>query len=146
MKQNRNLHQPKYFDDLVSQTKAFCHEYKIDKQFTVEIYKLDKDTWPTTSIPHAGEKGVYAFLSDSQRVLYIGKASMNNTLGARIASYFVSKPEFRSKFEWSEPLRTVAIIAVTDGPQAAALEEFLIWNLNPPDNTRGKRAVRPDRE
>ena len=105
------------------------------------------DEWP-----YSRRNGVYLVLSETGRVLYIGKAS-RGTIGARLSEYFKCdeakrcrivdpiKPidGVRPRGGWSERPAYVLTVAVPDdlSSAASALEEYLIWTLRPCDNTLG---------
>jgi hypothetical protein len=94
-----------------------------------------KNPWP-----FGDRAGVYLIYSDSFELLYIGKASMNRSLGYRLYDYFGGGPTCILKSDsWKQAPRFVVNIAVpTEMPfEAPALEEFLIRKLNPSTNVCG---------
>lgn len=98
-----------------------------------------RPSWPDRW-PNADKRGVYLMLGDDDAVLYVGKASADSYLGARLAAYFRYGEDRRCKFiyeDWCP--RYVVTIAVPDDSsfEAPALEEFLIRELRPPRNTLG---------
>ena len=99
--------------------------------------------WPA-EWPNVSQKGVYFVFGSGGRLLYIGKASMNGTLGARLNAYFkIEKTTGMCQViqpSWTEKPMYIATLPVPEdmGFEAAALEEYLIRELKPPDNTRGK--------
>lgn len=96
--------------------------------------------WPEIW-PHAGRAGIYAFLNEGLEVIYVGKASLRNSLGARISSYcgYGTHRECRFYGEWKNLPRYVLVVAVPDETrfEAPALEEYLIRELQPSDNSTG---------
>ncbi|EDZ65766.1 hypothetical protein NOC27_2446 [Nitrosococcus oceani AFC27] len=96
--------------------------------------------WPEIW-PHAARAGIYAFLNEDSEVIYVGKASLRNSLGARISSYcgYGADRECRFYGEWRSPPRYVLVVAVPDETrfEAPALEEYLIRELQPSDNSAG---------
>jgi hypothetical protein len=98
--------------------------------------------WPE-SWPHLSRAGVYAFLSDEGELLYIGKASFRNSLAARLSTYcgYEAGPgtPCRLYHQWKTNPRYVVTIAVPESTrfEASALEEFLIGELQPPENSIG---------
>ncbi len=100
--------------------------------------------WPD-SFPNAEKHGVYVIFGKELQVLYIGKASMNNTLGSRLGSYFSyadDKKTCKVKSEyWSETPKYIITISVPDNMsfEAPAIEEYLIKSLcaSLPDNKIG---------
>ncbi len=105
---------------------------------TNRLYDLPKE-WKTTSFPDADGPGVYVFYDEDEKLSYVGKASWSNTLGNRIASYFKSHPEQgivpRSGHSWKRMPRYVQTISVQQHFEAPSLEEFLISELEPVDNS-----------
>jgi excinuclease UvrABC nuclease subunit len=97
------------------------------------------DTWPNST-----RRGVYFILSATGRLLYVGKASMDNVIGDRLSDYFETDATTKRcrivHDAWSEAPRFVATVAVPVemGFEAPALEEFLIEGLAPTDNVRGR--------
>lgn len=115
-----------------------------------EIYCLKKESsdspelgWPDTW-PQANRRGVYAIVSDD-RVLYIGKASQQ-PIGHRLSSYFrygeARECTTVAGHNWTHDPTHVVTWAVPDSSpfEASSLEEYLIIELKPCDNTAGKRA------
>jgi len=99
------------------------------------------NAWPG-SYPQAARRGVYLIGDDEMNVLYVGKASMSNTIGGRLSAYFSYAEDRGCRIKhpsWSKAPRFVVTVAVPyDAPfEAPALEEFLLGAISPPDNTRG---------
>ena len=96
--------------------------------------------WPDPW-PNGNQQGVYLILDRDQRVLYIGKASMGNTMDSRLDSYFGYTDERLCKIlgSWRERPKHVVTLAVPPGHgyEAVGLEEFLIDRLQPPENSQG---------
>jgi len=88
---------------------------------------------------NATEQGCY-FLCDERAVLYIGKASMGSSIGARVSSHFVwNGSELRSSNpSWKTTPPYLRSVVVSKPWEAASLEEFLTYNLNPPFNVAGR--------
>lgn len=80
-------------------------------------------------------------LDDDEAVIYVGKASADSWIGARLAKYFQYDANGRCRFihaEWC-PRYVVTVAVPDDSPfEAPALEEFLIKELQPRWNTLGK--------
>ena len=100
--------------------------------------------WPKHNWPDCDCKGVYLILDCKLSVIYIGKASMHNTLGYRLSGYFAYTNDGTGRCrivhsDWGVRPEFVATIAVPErmGFEAAALEEFLIDRLQPRENTHG---------
>lgn len=90
--------------------------------------------------PHADEKGVYLIFDDNLILTYVGKASMNNTIGARLYSHFGSGEVCNPRANWERRPRFLVTVKMPEGHgfEAPALEEFLIEKLHPDDNTAGR--------
>lgn len=101
--------------------------------------------WPDNSYPHSDRFGVYLFLDKKMDVIYIGKASMNNTLGRRINTYFRKNKDGSCKpvHQWSKgnaPEYVVTIPVLDEMSfEAPALEEYLIKSFSTllPNNKMG---------
>ena len=95
------------------------------------------DTWPNSS-----DAGVYALFCEDMALLYVGKSSMRNCLGARLSSYFgfSSEGACRINGDWGiNPKYLITIAVPSDATwEAPALEEFLIQRLNPLLNINGR--------
>lgn len=107
-------------------------------------YDLLSDWKLDVMLPYAEGKGVYAFFNKNEELLYVGKASLGNTLGRRVCSYFYAKPDrfgAKPRHPWTEKGRPrYALITATDFAfEAPSLEEYLIEALQPPENTVGLR-------
>lgn len=132
----------------------YCNKYRRADFPTLKIsglYDLFPDSehpglrtqfsWPD-SWPGAGKAGVYFFFDSELTLLYIGKASMGNSLGGRLSSFCGFGPNRKCSMKddgWKGNPRFVAVISVADHLkfEAPALEEFLIGELQPIDNTIG---------
>jgi hypothetical protein len=83
--------------------------------------------------PFSNENGCYVFYSCDKQLLYVGKASLKHALGARIGSYFrQGVPVHNGWSHFPEYLQTIKVQFAFEAP---SLEEFLITELTPPDNT-----------
>lgn len=104
--------------------------------------KTCESSWPDTW-PNCHDAGIYAILDIELNVLYIGKSSMQGSVGARLSSYFVYGDDRSCNFKhepyWTSRPRFVWTVAVPESTrfEAPALEEYLIRELRPRDNTRG---------
>ena len=87
--------------------------------------------------------GVYIMLDEGLSILYVGKASLRNSLGSRLAGYFgyFQYPHDRRckilSSNWTTLPRYVVTVGVAYPFEAPALEEYLIGELQPPDNRQG---------
>jgi hypothetical protein len=99
--------------------------------------------WPDPW-PNGWRKGVYLLFNGSGRLLYVGKASMNNFIGSRLSSHFHTDHSTKAckvaAPGWSEQPVYLATLAVPEEMsfEAPALEEYLIERLAPSDNVRGR--------
>jgi len=100
-----------------------------------------ENVWPK-AWPHCTRQGIYAICDDELYLLYVGKASMTNTIGCRLSNYFAYGEGKKCRVihdSWSRKPRFVVTVAVPQrlSFEAPALEEFLIGELKPPDNAMG---------
>jgi hypothetical protein len=103
--------------------------------------------WPDSSWPSADQPGIYAFLSETGEIIYIGKASMSNTLGSRLSAYtkYGEKNSDGSATcqlkhsGWNPEPRYVVTVGLKKefSFEAPAIEEYLIIRLSPSNNTIG---------
>jgi hypothetical protein len=102
--------------------------------------------WPS-QYPHSERRGVYLIFSKAEVLLYVGKAAKQQ-IGNRLGTYFSADRETgacRVKHPvgladgWTERPTYIVTIAVPDamGDEASKLEEYLIKQLQPCDNTVG---------
>jgi hypothetical protein len=112
--------------------------YALFTEETVPIAKMRwDDKWPNSE-----RAGVYLIFSKTGKLLYVGKAWV---IGRRLANYFQydlsqgQTKKCRVVHDWKEPPMYVATVAVPEISifEAAALEEFLIRNLEPCENKMG---------
>jgi hypothetical protein len=93
--------------------------------------------------PNSRDAGVYFIFDSSVRLLYIGKASMNDCIGDRLSAHFPSDKATKtcSIVGWNKEQQPmyVATVAVPEDMkfEAAALEEYLIGKLPTVYNVRG---------
>jgi len=98
--------------------------------------------WPDY-YPYQDRRGVYIIFDDRLNLLYVGKASMGNCLGNRLAKYFGYADDRQTcriwHEHWTKQPRYIMTVAVPiDMPfEAPALEEYLVTSLQPCDNTQG---------
>lgn len=100
-------------------------------------YEISRD-WHDRNFPDAERAGCYLFFDEDRKLVYIGKCSLNHSLGRRIASYFVLGPESRSpqaRHSWDAAPFYLRTIPVERAYEAPSLEEYLIEVLQPPANT-----------
>lgn len=99
--------------------------------------------WPE-DWPNWGSPGVYVILDSELRISYIGKASMNSWLAARLSTYFKFGPnkccELKYPDAWILKPKYVVVIPMDESHkfEAPALEEYLIGKLHPADNKAGR--------
>ena len=121
--------------------------FDVGKLYDIYPEKGNQDTlvgysWPE-KWPYNDRAGVYAFLDENLEVLYIGKSSMNNSLGSRLGKYVRYNSQKRCELNnhnlWKGEPRYVVTIAVPDTSrfEAASLEEYLISHIQTTDNKNG---------
>lgn len=104
---------------------------------------LSELKWPDTW-PNCHNAGIYAIIDSGMNVLYIGKSSMQGSVGGRLSSYFGYKDDRSCKIKhepyWSTHPRFVWTLAVPESTrfEAPSLEEYLIKKLQPSDNIIGR--------
>lgn len=100
--------------------------------------KTWKDPWP-----FGDRAGVYFVFDRDMKLLYIGKASMNSCMGARLSSWFYGPVTGTCSVQgqWSNEPFFVQTLAMPENMrfEAPALEEYLIDCLHPPENTAGRK-------
>ena len=106
-----------------------------------EPYDLIHDWDADKPWPNAEHQGVYAIFCEEMELLYVGKASLSSSLGARLASYFVKNlngpgAAIRSGHSWTRTPGYVFTAKVNKAWEAPSLEEYLITELQPSDNQR----------
>ncbi|WP_457797602.1 GIY-YIG nuclease family protein [Methylocystis sp. S23] len=89
-------------------------------------------SWYAT--PEASKPGCYVFYSATGEILYVGKASLTSDMGARIAAHDYQKP----RSAWREQAAFVQFVIVPEAFESPSLEEFLINELRPTGNIRGR--------
>lgn len=98
-------------------------------------------TWPKDEFVLGKRRGVYAVFSESLELLYVGKASLNSSIGNRLGIHFRKNEDGSLRYakKWTQVPRFVVAIAVPDTLrwEAPALEEFLIMALQPLVNGTG---------
>ncbi len=113
---------------------------------TENVGMADAGNWRDNAWPNGERAGVYAIFDDDVQLLWIGKASMNSSLGGRLYKYF---REDRHNLDciirhtgWSpRPAYVMTVAVPRDMPfEAPALEKYLINRLQPRDNTIGVRS------
>ena len=111
-----------------------------------EKFDLEKDWKPDVYYPFCDEPGIYAIFSESDKIIYIGKASNNNSIGARLATYFITDEKWKCETISPKILNTkitpkfILAVAVKNSFEAPSLEEYLIKEFDPPANSIGKRS------
>ncbi len=118
---------------------SYRARYKLKGLKFSDVYDLELD-WNEKSYPFANDPGVYIVLDKKEFVLYVGKASFNSNIGARLGSYFEYGENrsfaVKSGQHWTEDPKFVVAIKVSAAYEAPSLEEYLIRQLDPPDNTQ----------
>jgi hypothetical protein len=102
-------------------------------------------SWPE-AWPDAEEPGVYMVFDSRLNLLYVGKA---RKIGWRLSEYFrygktrqggliLGQCGVSKRYTWSRRPEYIATVRVDQAFEASSLEEYLIVELRPPDNTAGK--------
>ena len=105
-----------------------------------EKFDLVESWRENTTFTGAIEKGCYFIFDEAETLLYVGKASMGNSIGARVVSHMGwdgTKLSLVKGLPTHTPryLRTVSLACPWEAP---SLEEFLICKLHPPVNKAGR--------
>ena len=144
---------PVRLGDLLSAVREYDENYRSAKMGKLEIsepYDMAPEKgetripcdgkWPDMW-PYASRAGIYAFIDKNLEVVYVGKASLRSTLGARVSSYcgYATDRSCQMYHRWTSLPRYLVTVAVPeDTPfEAPALEEFLISKLQPNENSTG---------
>ncbi len=99
------------------------------------LYDLRED-WPD-EYPNADKPGVYFLLNNEKELVYVGKASFSNDIGSRLGKRIGYDSQRRALIrdpQWlSACVRYIATVglAAEHAFEAAAIEEFIVVNLNP---------------
>ena len=99
-------------------------------------------SWPAPW-PGGNSAGVYVITDVDQKLVYIGKASMNSSIGNRLSTYFEFDENrgcrLKHPSSWKCEPRYLATVPMADELkfEAAGLEEYLIGVLHTTDNTAG---------
>jgi excinuclease UvrABC nuclease subunit len=146
----------KTYEDVKKKIKTYVKNFRRNDVGNLEVsdlYDLFPDRkaktpekvtakWPD-DYPYQSHRGVYIIFDDSLHLLYIGKASMGNCLGNRLANYFGYADDRQAcriwHDDWTKEPRYIMTVAVPiDMPfEAPALEEYLVTSLQPCNNTQG---------
>lgn len=97
-------------------------------------YGFKENSWPGN-----GKSGVYLILDENEEVIYVGQSK---SFGSRFYQYFKDDNGtcvVRSPYWSKTPSHIVTIIAPDNAKyERLSLEEYLIMELSPIDNIRGK--------
>lgn len=108
-----------------------------------DLYDLELDWKSNSKYPFAKKTGIYAIFDKDEELLYIGKASNQSSIGARLSTYFENDEEGKchpvdSKESWGGNPRIIISVSVNEPFEAPSLEEFLISELQPKSNSVGR--------
>lgn len=119
---------------------AYCSKYNISPHFELSaIYALTAENW-INSIPFHLNSGCYLFYAEDGTLLYVGKTSLNSGLAGRVIKYFRTRPAFALRHDdWIKPPAFLQTLKVNFAYEAPSLEEYLIQELQPPQNRLGIR-------
>ena len=116
----------------------YCERYHLTLKAPLsEPYDLASQ-WHADSFPNADQPGCYFIFDAPGELLYVGKASLRSTVGRRLATYFYWNDGIALRHTgWTKTPTHIRTIAVNLAYEAASLEEFLIGELQPSQNTSG---------
>ena len=132
--------------DVLELINEYSEKYRgenLEKFIISDIYKLFPESsdcygWPN-EWPNNGRYGVYLIMDIDQNVIYVGESS---NIGNRLSDYFQYSEDKSCKIihNWSATPKYVCTIAVPSETwfERLALEEFLIYNVQPIDNKKSK--------
>jgi GIY-YIG catalytic domain len=129
---------------LERQVSEYCVRYGIAPVFPISpLWNIEDGYQGNLQFPYTGATGCYAIYSQDGKLLYIGKASLNHTLGGRLDSYFMgvrSSAPGAPKGNWNSPPKYIQTVQVNEPFEAPSLEEYLILKLQPCENARKGRS------
>jgi len=125
------------YDDLKKQISLFNSNHRrphgdIFLTELIDISKEERASWPSNESP-----GVYIFLDAEKHITYIGKASFDNCIGARLNSRFDTR--WNPKKPESQGCVFITTIALPNDLafEASAIEEYLLKKLKTRSNRVG---------
>lgn len=113
-------------------------EFKISAIY--DLFPDSKDTYGWFhEWPNNGKYVIYLIMDENQDVIYVGEST---NIGNRLGNYFQKSEDKSCKIihNWDKIPRYVCTIAVPSETwfERLALEEFLIYNVQPIDNKKSK--------
>lgn len=116
---------------------------KFDISDIYDLFPDSKDTYGWfNEWPNNGRYGIYLIMDKDKNVIYVGESS---NIGKRLSNYFQISEDKSCKIihEWIKKPRYVCTIAVPSETwfERLALEEFLIYNVQPIDNKKSKYSI-----
>ncbi len=126
---------------------------KYEDRYKIEVSKSHSDLVSISDLftekkywPAATKQGIYCIFSATNELLYVGKASMSGSIGARLSCHFWYDPNTGFQFEfdgseegWGGKPVFLCVFPTQHPYEAPSLEEYLINELRPPGNVRGVR-------
>ncbi len=95
-----------------------------------------EEYWPYSTLP-----GVYVVYDDHNKLIYIGKASLDATLGSRLGAHFSRSSDGSAEpppgWKGAKYVRTIPL-PHEHAFEAPAIEEFLITRLEARENKLGQ--------
>jgi hypothetical protein len=121
-------------DAFAQKVREYRDGYRHPRLSPLKVFELHTLTswWKT---PASRRPGCYAIFSEAGSLMYIGKASNGAYVGGRLAAHL---RKLRQEWILLAPGH-VQIVEVDEAFEAPSLEEFLIRELQPPLNDRGRR-------
>lgn len=114
----------------------------LERSENYDLFPKNADTygWWTGEWPNNGRYGVYLIMDKDKNVIYVGEST---NVGKRLGDYFQKLDDKSCKIvhdSWSRKPKYVCTIAVPSETwfERLALEEFLIFNVQPVDNKKSK--------
>jgi hypothetical protein len=111
----------------------YCKHYRNPELPRFPTYTHTMTSWYGT--PESAQPGCYMYYSQEDEALYVGKASLDASIGSRLAAHDRRKP----RVPWREKAASLLLIVTPNEFEASSLEEYLIDKLHPSGNKLGSR-------
>ena len=127
--------------DFRNSVEAYCKKYSISPSFQLSKFEdIDQLYTSGAQWPFGSVAGCYAFFSEEQHLLYVGKAAA--AIARRTGSYFrwdETRTFISPIGNWTKRPKYLLTVKVNEPYEAPSLEAYLIDMLQPPDNEIGIR-------